>query len=137
MIRAASASSPSTSSSGAEKTWRRLPTSCLIGVSETLRSGDFALVVAAPTIPEGVERVMEYLNARGLALYGFEVSYFKGEIEAFVPRIVIRPTVSTVIAGRDSQAASKAAVDPETNRAARGGRGAGRRLYRRHPRVRR
>jgi hypothetical protein len=57
---------------------------------------------------------MEYLNARGLTLYGLEVSYFAGEIEAFVPRIVVRPTVGTRIAGRDSQAASKTAVDPET-----------------------
>ncbi len=86
----------------------------LDGLSETLRSGDFALVVAAPVIPEGVQRVIEYLNARGLAMYGLEVSYFRGEVEAFVPRIVVRPTVGVRIAGRDSHAATRSAVDADT-----------------------
>lgn len=86
----------------------------LDALSETLRSGDFALVVAAPEIPAGVQRVMEYLNGRGLNLYGLEVSYFAGGVEAFVPRIVVRPTVGARIAGRDSQAASRASVDAET-----------------------
>jgi hypothetical protein len=86
----------------------------LDGLSETLRSGDFALVVAAPEIPAGVQRVIEYLNARGLNIYGLEVSYFAGGIEAFVPRIVVRPTVGSKIAGRDSQAASRSSVDAET-----------------------
>lgn len=35
-------------------------------LADTLRSGDFALVVAAPSVPPGVERQIEYLNARGL-----------------------------------------------------------------------
>ncbi len=86
----------------------------LDALSETLRSGEFALVVAAPEILEGVQRVMEYLNARGLNMYGLEVSYFAGEVEAFVPRIVVRPTVGARIAGRDSQAASRSTVDRET-----------------------
>ncbi len=86
----------------------------LDALSETLRSGDFALVVAAPNIPEGVQRVIEYLNARAMNIYGLEVSYFEGGIEAFVPRIVVRPTVGARIAGRDSQAASRSSVDPET-----------------------
>jgi hypothetical protein len=86
----------------------------LDALSETLRSSEFALVVAAPEVPEGVQRVMEYLNSRGLNMYGLEVSYFAGGIEAFVPRIVVRPTVGARIAGRDSQAASRSTVDAET-----------------------
>jgi hypothetical protein len=74
----------------------------LEALGETLRSGDFALVLAAPTITVGVERVIEYLNARGLSVFGLEVSYFAGEVECFVPRIVVRPTVGTRIAGRDA-----------------------------------
>jgi hypothetical protein len=76
----------------------------LEGLGETLRTGDFALVVAAPTIPAGVQRVMEYLNARGLSLFGLEVSYFAGELEAFVPRLVVRPGLGTRIAGQDARA---------------------------------
>jgi hypothetical protein len=86
----------------------------LAGLSETLRSGDFALVVAAPLIPDGVQRVIEYLNARGLTVYGLEVSYFAGEVEAFVPRIVVRPTVGGRIAGRDTQAEARSSIEAET-----------------------
>jgi hypothetical protein len=64
------------------------------GLASTLAAGDFALVVAAPHIPSGVQRVIEYLNARGQRLYGLEVSYFKGQVECFVPRLVVRPLVS-------------------------------------------
>jgi hypothetical protein len=64
------------------------------GLTNTLAAGDFALVVAAPQIPSGVQRVIEYLNARGQRLYGLEVSYFKGQVECFVPRLVVRPLVS-------------------------------------------
>jgi hypothetical protein len=64
------------------------------GLANTLAAGDFALVVAAPQIPSGVQRVIEYLNARGQRLYGLEVSYFKGQVECFVPRLVVRPLVS-------------------------------------------
>jgi hypothetical protein len=71
----------------------------LEALGETLRSGDFALVLAAPTITAGVQRVIEYLNARGLSVFGLEVSYFAGEVECFVPRIVVRPTVGARIAG--------------------------------------
>src|ERR1700729_445942 len=46
------------------------------GLANTLAAGDFALVVAAPQISSGVQRVIEYLNARGQRLYGLEVSYF-------------------------------------------------------------
>jgi hypothetical protein len=60
-------------------------------LSETLQGGQFSLVVAAPTIPTGVQRVIEYLNEFGHSIYGLEVSYFAGEVEAFVPRIVVRP----------------------------------------------
>ena len=63
-------------------------------LASTLAAGDFALVVAAPQIPSGVQRVIEYLNARGQRLYGLEVSYFKGQVECFVPRLVVRPLVS-------------------------------------------
>jgi hypothetical protein len=41
-----------------------------------------------------VQRAIEYLNAQGLRLFGIELSYFKGPAEAFVPRVVIRPTVA-------------------------------------------
>ena len=68
-------------------------------LTKTLLTGDFELVVAAPTIPEGVQRVMEYLNDRGqrLRLFGLEVSYFtdEGDIEVFVPRLVVRPSLET------------------------------------------
>jgi hypothetical protein len=61
-------------------------------LSETLRTGQFVLVVAAPEIPEGVERVLNYMNAQGLRLYGLEVSYFNGPAECFVPRLTVQPT---------------------------------------------
>jgi hypothetical protein len=71
-------------------------------LAETLRSGDFALVVAAPSVPSGVERQIEYLNARGLSVYALEVSYFADDADTvFVPRIVARPTAAARIAGRD------------------------------------
>ncbi len=34
----------------------------LEGLAETFDSGEFALVVAAPVIPEGIQRVIEYLK---------------------------------------------------------------------------
>ena len=83
------------------------------GLEETLRTGDFALVVAAPSIPAGVQRVIEYLNARGSRIYGLEVSYFAGEVDAFVPRLVVRPTIATRIAG-SSVRGSSAPIDRET-----------------------
>jgi hypothetical protein len=85
----------------------------LEGLGETLRTGDFALVLAAPTIPAGVQRVIEYLNARGFSVFGLEVSYFSGEVEAFVPRVVVRPSLGARIAGQDAQA-TKPVMDPET-----------------------
>lgn len=83
------------------------------GLSETLRSGDFALVLAAPTIPDGVQRNIEYLNARGLSVFGLEVSYFAGAVEAFVPRIVVRPSLGTRIAGQDTRRPSTP-IAPDT-----------------------
>jgi hypothetical protein len=85
----------------------------LEALGETLRSGDFALLVAAPTIPERVQKVMEYLNARGLAVYGLEVSYFAGEVEAFVPRVVVRPTIATKIAAREPSS-DRQSAEPAT-----------------------
>jgi len=76
----------------------------LEGLGDTLKKGDFALVVAAPTIPPRVERVIEYLNAGGLSVYGLEVSYFTGEVDVFVPRVVVRPTRGARIAGQDTTA---------------------------------
>lgn len=76
----------------------------LDGLGKTLRTGDFALVVAAPAIPPRVERVVEYLNTRGLSVYGVEVSYFAGEVEVFVPRIVVRPTLGAKIVGQNATA---------------------------------
>lgn len=63
-------------------------------LAQTLAAGDFALVVAAPQIPIGVQRVLEYLNARGQRLFGLEVSYFRGPAECFVPRLVVKPLIS-------------------------------------------
>ena len=60
-------------------------------LADVLMSGEFRLVVAAPSIPEGVQRVLRYLNRQGLRLYGLEVSYFKGPVECFVPRLVVEP----------------------------------------------
>ena len=57
---------------------------------------------------------MEYLNGRGFTIYGLEVSYFAGVVEAFVPRIVVRPTIGARIAGRDSQAETRTSIDAET-----------------------
>jgi hypothetical protein len=52
-------------------------------------------VVAAPEIPEAVQKVLEYLNGQGLRLYGIEFSYFKADgpalAECFVPRVVVAP----------------------------------------------
>ena len=82
-------------------------------LAETLRSGDFALVVAAPSVPSGVERQIEYLNARGLSVYALEVSYFAdGADSVFVPRIVVRPTVAARIAARDPRP-EVVTADPE------------------------
>jgi hypothetical protein len=81
-------------------------------LGETLRSGDFALVVAAPSIPAGVERVIEYLNARGQSVFGLEVSYFAGDVEAFVPRLVVRPTLGGRIAGNPVEL--KTPIDPDS-----------------------
>jgi hypothetical protein len=64
--------------------------------SQTLTSGHFRLVVAAPSIPKGVEKVIEYLNSQGHLLYGLEISFFDGAAECFVPRLVVRPRVSEI-----------------------------------------
>jgi hypothetical protein len=66
----------------------------------TLERGTFTLVVAAPQIPAGVERALEYLNARGLKLYALEVDYFRRQleheqVECFVPRLSVRPPITT------------------------------------------
>lgn len=66
----------------------------LHALEQELATGGLTLVVAAPTIPLGVQRVLEYLNAQGMRLFGLEVSYFKGPAEAFVPRIVVRPSAA-------------------------------------------
>jgi hypothetical protein len=79
------------------------------GLVKSLDSGAFALVVAAPQIPTGVQRVVEYLNARGQRLYGLEVSYFKGQVECFVPRLVVRPLVSDPA----GEGARTTGIDPE------------------------
>lgn len=63
-------------------------------LEQTLLSGDFRLVVAAPSIPSSVQQVIEYLNSRGLLIYGLEVSFFSGPAECFVPRLVVKPQVS-------------------------------------------
>lgn len=60
-------------------------------LAETLRSGRFVLVVAAPVIPEGVRRVLDYMNSQSFRLFGLEVSYFNDPMECFVPRLSVQP----------------------------------------------
>jgi hypothetical protein len=79
-------------------------------LAQTLAAGEFALVVAAPRIPVGVQRVLEYLNARGQRMFGLEVSYFRGQVECFVPRLVVKPL--TADPGGESRGAT--ALDEET-----------------------
>jgi hypothetical protein len=67
-----------------------LGTAIATALEASLAAGRFKLVVAAPEIPDGVQRVLEYLNSQGLAFYGLEVSYFAGPVECFVPRLVQR-----------------------------------------------
>ena len=71
-----------------------LGTAIATALEASLAAGRFKLVVAAPAIPDGVQRALEYLNAQGLAFYGLEVSYFAGPAECFVPRLVVRPTAA-------------------------------------------
>lgn len=71
---------------------------------QTLESGDFTLVLAAPQIPARVQRVLEYLNARGQRFYALEVSYFReGRAECFVPRLVVMPLASSGIGGGSAE----------------------------------
>jgi hypothetical protein len=63
-------------------------------LEQNLASGTFRLVVAAPSIPPGVQQVIEYLNAQGLLIYGLEVSFFSGPAECFVPHLVVKPRVT-------------------------------------------
>jgi hypothetical protein len=58
----------------------------------------------------GVQRVLEYLNARGQRLFGLEVSYFRGPVECFVPRLVVKSLISEP-AGESS---GGTALDEET-----------------------
>lgn len=60
-------------------------------LAATLEQGTFVLVVAAPKIPAGVERVLQYLNAQRLRLYALEVDYYRSEVECFVPRLSVTP----------------------------------------------
>jgi hypothetical protein len=68
----------------------------LTGLEQSLATGRFRLVVAAPSIPQRVEKVMEYLNAQGHMVYGLEVGFFSGSAECFVPRLVVKPRVSEI-----------------------------------------
>lgn len=63
-------------------------------LEQTLTNGRFRLIVVAPSIPPGVEKVIEYLNAQGHLIYGLEVSFFGGAAECFVPNLVVKPRVS-------------------------------------------
>jgi hypothetical protein len=77
----------------------------LTALEGTLASGVFKLVVAAPEIPPGVRRALEYLNGQGLRLFGLEVSYFEGPVECFVPRLVVKPTSADESKARRAPAA--------------------------------
>jgi hypothetical protein len=79
-------------------------------LGENLLSGRFVLVVAAPVIPEPVRRVLDYMNAPGLRLYGLEVSYFNGPAECFVPRLAVQPPPLDQIATKGSRVWDQAAI---------------------------
>ena len=80
-------------------------------LAATLQAGTFVLVVAAPQIPTGVERALEYLNAQGLRVYALEVGYFRGQVECFVPRVSVSPPPTT--RSRTSTVAPAAPVERE------------------------
>jgi hypothetical protein len=64
-------------------------------LSESLMTGRFTLVVAAPQIPPGVAKVVDYLNSQGLRLFGIEYHYFKEDsLEVLVPRVAVAPSRS-------------------------------------------
>ena len=71
-----------------------LATTAVERAAQTLETGDFTLVVAAPEIPTRVQSVLEYMNARGQRFFGLEVSHFEGPAECFVPRLVVMPPIS-------------------------------------------
>ncbi len=75
-----------------------------LGLSTTLDSGRFVLVVAAPEIPPGVRRAIDYLNAQGMRMFGVEISYFAEPAEVFVPRIVVTPPTEQRLGGARSLA---------------------------------
>lgn len=57
-----------------------------------LEHGAFVLVVAAPHIEKKVARVLRYLNAQGLRVYGVEYSYFRqDDVGVLVPRVEVGP----------------------------------------------
>jgi hypothetical protein len=68
----------------------------LAGLEQSLSTGRFRLVVAAPSIPQRLEKVMEYLNAQGHMVYGLEVGFFSGTAECFVPHLTVKPRVSEI-----------------------------------------
>lgn len=66
-------------------------------LEQTLTTGKFRLVVAAPDIDseQGLQQVIEYLNSQGLQVYGLEVNFFKGpSASCHVPRLVTKPLVN-------------------------------------------
>jgi hypothetical protein len=82
-------------------------------LQKNLSTGRFALLVAAPEIPESVQRVLEYLNGQGLRLYALEVNYFRSDgadqVECFVPRVVVAPRVADPARSRDREPITPAA----------------------------
>lgn len=87
----------------------------IAALGRTLAQGRFLLVVAAPSIPPGVNRALEYLNAQGLRVCGLEISYFSvpEAVECFVPRLVVHPVGSSSRGPRASQGTSPAPLDRE------------------------
>jgi hypothetical protein len=65
-------------------------------LGQSLASGQFRLVVAAPDIPVGVQGVIEYLSSQGMLMYGLEISCFGGQAtpECYVPRLVAKPRLA-------------------------------------------
>lgn len=85
----------------------------LYHLDATLAEGRMVLVVAAPTVPEPVRRVMRYLNAQGQRLFGVEYRYFSDHgVEVFVASVVVAPRQRTLWRRRLGETADRANLDP-------------------------
>lgn len=76
-------------------------------LEQTLMTGRFRLVVAAPDIDSDLDlqQVIEYLNSQEMQIFGLEVNFFKGpSASCYVPRLVVKPSV------KENQKRAKAVI---------------------------